>query len=495
MQLELRLPGGAWQLVDTAPGEVVVGRGPDCGVRIPAEVHQVSTRHLVVLPDGRVRDLDSKNGTTLNGVRLRGEAVAEPGALVVLGGAVELRIVRPASTALLERENALLRALLDAAGARDPGAFLERVLGLLKDAVRADHGYIALGDGATTRHPAWCRAVPADVATQVQEELSVGVLQATLEQGALVTDDLRRDQRFRTRESVRGTSVGAVLCASIGGVGVIWLAEHRTRGFFDEAERSLVELAARHLEPVATALVRHHAVEVPDRSEALRTRLGANELAGNSAQMHRILERIAVCAPRPVPVLITGPTGTGKTQLAELIHANSGRSGGFHAVNCATLPPTLEATELFGAIRGAYTGLQEDREGLVEVADGGTLFLDEVGELPLEVQAHLLTFLDTGTFCRVGDRKPRRVTVRTVAATNRDLQAMVHEGRFRADLLFRLSGFSIDVPSLAERPSDLPSICANRMTKLAAEFDLPSVTLSAAALDRLCDRDWPGNVR
>lgn len=222
---------------------------------------------------------------------------------------------------------------------------------------------------------------------------------------------------------------------------------------------------------------------------------GARALIAESPAMKHALEIVARVAGHPTTVLITGARGTGKEVIAQAIHRASGRAAGpFVAVNCAAIPETLLESELFGYVKGAFTGAAGDRPGLFEQADGGTLLLDEIGELPLPLQAKLLRVLQESEIRRVGDQKTRRVNVRLLAATAKDLGAESAAGRFRHDLLDRLNVVAIHLPPLAERRDDIAPLARHFATQLARRLGRP-VVLSDQALDWLGAEPWPGNVR
>ncbi len=196
---------------------------------------------------------------------------------------------------------------------------------------------------------------------------------------------------------------------------------------------------------------------------------------------------IAVVGPSRVPVLIEGETGTGKELVAQAIHQASGRKGELCAVNCAALPGELVESELFGHARGAFSSSAGARKGLFRAADGGTLFLDEIGDLPLPAQAKLLRVLETGEVRSVGEDHPAKVDVRVIAATNRDLDRMIVDGPFRADLFHRIASGRIALPPLRSRREDVPA--------LARSFVGPELRFTARAMERLMLHGWPGNVR
>lgn len=246
-----------------------------------------------------------------------------------------------------------------------------------------------------------------------------------------------------------------------------------------------LEVASRHHQQVAYVL---------QRDAALRG--GGNQIIGTSTPIQRVRDEIELVAPSDFAVLVTGETGVGKELVARSVHQSSGRRD--HPliyVNCAALPETIVESELFGHLRGSYTGATADRAGKFEVADKGTLFLDEIGELPLSVQPKLLRALQEGEIQRVGSDKPLRVDVRVVAATNRDLALEVAESRFRADLFHRLNMYPIQVPSLRERRSDIPLLAGSFLDLYRRRLGLGPVRLTEPARQALATCNWPGNVR
>ncbi|HYG80901.1 MAG TPA: sigma-54 dependent transcriptional regulator [Pyrinomonadaceae bacterium] len=215
-----------------------------------------------------------------------------------------------------------------------------------------------------------------------------------------------------------------------------------------------------------------------------------------SEQMRGVVELAESAARLDSTVIITGESGTGKDVLARFIHARSARRDSpLITVNCGAMPETLFESEFFGHEKGAFTGASALKRGLIEAADGSTLFLDEVGDLPLPVQVKLLHFLEQGRFRRVGSTRDQAVDVRVIAATNRHLPQDVREGRFRADLFYRLNVVSLHVLPLRERPADVPALIDYYLTLYRQRFNRPALALSAEARQRLENYSWPGNVR
>jgi len=222
---------------------------------------------------------------------------------------------------------------------------------------------------------------------------------------------------------------------------------------------------------------------------------GKLEMVGNHRSIQRVRALIEKVAPTESTVLILGETGTGKELASRAVHDQSARSGEpFVAINCGALPENLIESELFGHRKGAFTGANEHRKGLFEVANGGSLFLDEIGELPLATQSNLLRVLESGEIRRVGDTQPFKVDVRIICATHRDLQRMVDDGTFRQDLMFRINTFEINLPPLRDRTDDITELAEHLLARCRAGEDTTNA-FTADALQRLRGYHWPGKIR
>ncbi len=237
-------------------------------------------------------------------------------------------------------------------------------------------------------------------------------------------------------------------------------------------------------------------VEVNQLHERLDEKFSIQGIIGHSVPLTDLIDKVRLVAPSRATILIEGESGTGKELIAQALHQSGARSRGpFVAVHCAALSENLLESELFGHERGAFTGAVERRTGRFESADGGTLFLDEIGEITASTQVKLLRFLETRMIERVGGSKPIQLDVRLVAATNRNLERMVAEGKFREDLFFRLNVVRLLMPTLRDRADDIPLLLAHYLKFFAKENGTPPPNLEAGALRTLCAYRWPGNIR
>ncbi len=297
---------------------------------------------------------------------------------------------------------------------------------------------------------------------------------------------------LETLQRIRALDPAAVV-VMISGHGTIQTAVEATqRGAFDFLEKPLdtdrllvtVRNALEHSQLVVEST--HYRAVVADRYAMI----------GSSAPLEKVREIVRKVGPTPARVLVLGENGSGKELVAHAIHAASPRAGrAFVEVNCAAIPSELIESELFGHMKGSFTGAFADHTGKFEQADGGTLFLDEVGDMALPAQAKLLRALQEGIITRVGGTKPIAVDVRVIAATNKDLRAEIAAGRFREDLLYRLNVVEITVPPLRERLEDVPALVQHFTDRLMAGGGVPARTFSEQAMKRLQRRPWPGNVR
>lgn len=247
---------------------------------------------------------------------------------------------------------------------------------------------------------------------------------------------------------------------------------------------------------VQRIIAEHPTGQAPEKPPAITPPANSIGIIGNCPAMNTLFEHIERMAPTDSTVLVQGETGTGKELVARSIHQNSLRAGKtMISVNCAAIPETLIESELFGYEKGAFTGANASRMGLIEAADGGTLFLDEIGELPMEAQARLLRFIQEGEIRRIGSVHSRKVDVRLICATHRNLQALSSEGQFRQDLFYRINVLRLSLPPLRERGKDILHLAEKMLQTQTQRMGRGQMTLSPRAIQAITTYQWPGNVR
>jgi DNA-binding NtrC family response regulator len=284
-----------------------------------------------------------------------------------------------------------------------------------------------------------------------------------------------------------------ILCGRGGSIATAVEAIHQ--GACDYLVKPVAPVALQ--QAVRKALERQSLVAAdPKLRQSLKRRAEPDLFVGTSGRMRSVVETLTEVAPTSVPVLITGESGTGKEIAARTIHDRSRRrEQPFIAINCAGLAETLIEAELFGHVKGAFTGAISDRPGAFQLAHGGTLFLDEIGDLCAKGQGDLLRVLEDGMYRPVGSARPLRADVRIIAATNRNLATMANEGRFREDLLYRLNIVELSLPPLRERPEDIPALVHSFNAHFCARHGRRKKTFSEAFIAQLARHPWPGNVR
>lgn len=449
--------------------EVGIGRLDDNAVALDDE--PVSRRHARVRRTGAdliIEDLDSRNGTRVNGVTIAGPTRIKTGDEITIGstsilvGVTSRGVRETARVGLSDDLHERLAAELDRAARyhRRLGLFMiridgerratERVLGAIKQTLRRMDFIAEYG-------PAEYAIMLPEADRAVSEETAARLIDAA--RGASAEPSVHIGVATCPED---GTSAGQLLS--------------RARSALRVARKSG---PASHVSspPVEAAQ--------PD-----------SDIIVVDPMMKRVYSMARKVANTPITVLVLGETGAGKELVANAIHRESKRaSRPFQALNCSALTQTLLESELFGHERGAFTGADRRKSGYFEAAQGGTIFLDEIGEMPLEVQAKLLRVLELRTITRVGGTENVKIDVRVVCATNRDLEVEVKAGRFREDLYFRISAFSILVPSLRDRRAEIMPLATHFARQYALELGQPPPTFTSAASELLKRYDWPGNVR
>jgi Nif-specific regulatory protein len=468
-----------------------------------------------------IRDFGALNGTRINGKAIKQQAVLEDGSVISIGKtslrfslhvdgangtatttdlpAVPLpapdtneSVLNPievAPTILCKDElTALCQFMAASVRESDPRALIERAL----EMVHHHTGASASGFLSLDRDEPLPKMVLPKLA-RVDIHLSRRLTKEVEKRGKAVWLGMQPDA-LADSESLLFCKDALCVPLLAGETPLGALHVYKSGKLFTEREVRFCEVLAGHL---ANSL---HLLRVRRTLEAENSRLRhhstvADQLIGSSPQLEALRQRIGRLAPRPSTVLIVGESGVGKELVALALHSQSSRrEGPLVCVNCAAISPTLLESELFGHSKGAFTNADCNHPGLFQQADEGTLFLDEVGELSLECQAKLLRVLETKSFRPVGGTAEVKVNVRTIAATNRNLEQEVEDGRFRGDLFYRLQGIQIQVLPLREHIEDLGELVDFFLKKLALEWGR-TVRLTEAALQRLREYSWPGNVR
>ncbi len=386
----------------------------------------------------------------------------------------------------------------------EPDALLEKVLEIAMTHLSAERGFVMLtNDKSETGYTVVALKNFNSKKASDEFAASSSVVKSVLQSGeAVLTFDALSDERFESSVSIIAQKILSIICIPLHSgeriTGAVYLDSSKSRkAFTDDALKFLTifsNLAAIAIEN-AQRYSLLEAENVRLKNEVDVSHLFSN-IIGKSEKWKKVLEIAQRVLDVDVAVLITGESGTGKELIARAIHDHGTRKGKpFVTVNCSALPENLMESELFGYVKGSFTGAASDKKGLVEVADGGTLFLDEIGELPLLLQAKILRLLQEKEYRRVGDTKNRPANIRIIAATNKDLQDEVKTGKFREDLWFRLNVIGIHLPPLRERKDDIPLLATYFVKRAAKNYKRPIESIHPDAMQLLLANQWRGNVR
>jgi transcriptional regulator with GAF, ATPase, and Fis domain len=374
---------------------------------------------------------------------------------------------------------------------------------LLESTMHGGGGHLPTGgDGERKWVVRAARNVDKTALSDAEGTISDSIVQRVVNGGkALIVSDAQTDSSFANSKSVVALQLSSVMCAPLvaqgEAIGTLYVGNDKVKELFRKPQLDLLSIFASQASLImqnAMLLAALREDKAKLESELRDKRFG--EIIGACASMREVFRKLEKVAGTDISVLITGETGTGKELVAREVHRRSVRADGpFVTINCGAIPENLIESELFGHIKGAFTGAVMDRPGKFHVANGGTLFLDEIGELPLNLQVKLLRVLQERIVMRVGSSKPEKVDIRVVAATNRDLEQMVRDGTFREDLYYRLNVVNLWLPPLRDRGDDVLIIAKTLLSKYAEEFNSPVRGYSPGAIAAIKKYAWPGNIR
>jgi transcriptional regulator with GAF, ATPase, and Fis domain len=346
------------------------------------------------------------------------------------------------------------------------------------------------------------RNVKREALTDATGAISDSIVRKVVETGRpVIVSDALSDSQFKTSESVLALRLSSVMCAPLASQsqvqGVLYVGNDRVKGLFDKNQLDVLSIFASQASLILQNAMLLNALRADKEkltAELKDKRFG--EIIGACPSMMEVFRKLQKVATTDISVLITGETGTGKELIARELHRRSNRATGpFVVINCGAIPENLIESELFGHVRGAFTGAIASRPGKFQAANGGTLFLDEIGELPLNLQVKLLRALQERVVFRVGDSKPEKVDIRVVAATNRVLEDEIRAARFREDLYYRLNVVNIYLPPLRERGDDVLIIARALLSQHAEELGARVQGMTPQALAAIKKNPWPGNIR
>ena len=488
-----------------------IGAGPDNDVVLPDPL--IGDTYASIHFDGQtytITTLARKAEVVVNGKKRGKHKLSHDDKLVI--GSCELRFALLDDAPPAEDEAAQTVADLDAYAKlydfserlmqkRELGELLDTLMDLVIEITTADKGFLILMEGDTLDVKVarnLRRENIADAVSQLSDSIVAKVVAA---RRPLIISDAMHDREFAAAKSVMQLRLSSVICVPLLDrgrlIGLIYVGNDSIVNLFQETTmRVLTVFAAQASLIIANAILlnelRLDNRTLAERLEAVRF----GEIVGTSPPMQAVYRKVEKIAPTDISVLITGETGTGKELIAREIHTRSPRAGKpFVTINCGAIPENLLESELFGHVKGAFTGAIANKQGKFQAADGGTLFLDEVGEMPLELQVKLLRAIQERVVVRVGDTRSESVDIRILTATNRDLEKEIAGGRFREDLYYRLNVVNLQLPPLRARGEDVIVIARYLLSRYTREFDAKVKGFSPNATVALRKHAWPGNIR
>ncbi len=476
----------------------------------------VAASHAIVQCDGAsfvIQPADRKADVYVNGKRRRRQELSHGDEISVGRTKLQFQLIEPrvtpddstddADDAKIEGFRRLSELSQRLMSDDSVPSLLEKLMDSVIDLTGADKGFLILNNDEEDRlDVAVARNVERENVEDAVQRVSDSIVAKVLKKRLpLIVSDALHDEEFNSSQSVVNLKLCSVMCVPLlargNMLGIIYVGNDNVANLFDETHLELLTTFAAQASLIVrnALLVQELKLDNAFLSKKLQEkRFGS--IIGACAPMKEVFRTIEKVAPTAVNVLVLGETGTGKELIANEIHSRSPRaSGPFVTINCGAIPENLLESELFGHVKGAFTGATNTREGKFQAGDGGTIFLDEIGEMPLNLQVKLLRVLQERTITKVGATKTEKVDIRVIAATNRDLEDAIERGEFREDLFYRLNVVMMRLPPLRERGDDVLLIARYLIEQIASDLNLGAKPLADDALVALQRYEWPGNIR
>ncbi|MDQ3334423.1 MAG: sigma 54-interacting transcriptional regulator [Myxococcota bacterium] len=507
--LRLTAPGHPPTVYNLHKKITSIGSGPDNDITLP---DPLVTDGYAIHFDGQMYTVFAPKKTefVVNGKKRSKHKLTHDERLTI--GSCELKFAMIDEQAPTENEAAETIADLDAymklyefseklIHQRDLGELLDALMDSVIEITNADKGFLILFEGESLDVKVarnLNRENIADAVTQLSDSIIAKVVRT---RKPVIVSDALRDDEFASSKSVIHLKVSSVICVPLLDrgrlIGLIYVGNDSIRDLFQQDTLRVLSIFASQASLiVANALLMN---ELRIDNKRLHERLEQyrfGEIVGTSPLMQAVFRKVEKISATDISVLITGETGTGKELIAREVHNRSPRAGKpFITINCGAIPENLLESELFGHVKGAFTGAVANKQGKFQAADTGTLFLDEIGEMPIELQVKLLRAIQEKVVYRVGDTRPETVDIRILAATNRELEKEIANGRFREDLYYRLNVVQVELPPLRLRGEDVLVIARYLLSRYAREYDAKVKGFSPNAAVAIRKHNWPGNIR
>jgi transcriptional regulator with GAF, ATPase, and Fis domain len=508
--LKIQVPGAGLKVYHVYKKLTSMGRGDDCDIVLPDPL--LSDTHAHVHFDGRdfnIATLDKNTELSVNGRKRKKHRLAQEDRVRI--GSIEMEFslydqpvsddVAAQTIAELNSYKKLFELSKQLMANYEVPQLLDSLLDMVIAVSNADKGFIVLMESGEPVVKV-ARNLRRESISNAVAHLSDSILARVVEsKQPLIVSDALHDDAFSTAASVVNLRLTSVMCVPLiergNLIGVIYVGNDNVAQLFDEAHLEVLTIFASQ----ASLIIRNALLVnelVLDKKSLLDQieRLRFGEIVGAAPPMQEIFRKIQKVAGTDISVLITGETGTGKELIARELHTRSPRAKGpFVTINCGAIPENLLESELFGYVRGAFTGAVTNKVGRFQAANKGTLFLDEIGEMPVSLQVKILRALQERVVMRVGDTNPETIDIRVLAATNRNLDDEIKAGRFREDLYYRLNVVNIHLPRLSDRGEDIVVLARYMLSRYAPEYGSKVKGFAPAAISALKRHPWPGNIR